>query len=175
MANIDLTTSQRQTLTVLVNNHQPGAGPVKAQAIAEDVDRTLGTVQNQMQRLSQLGVVDGVSGPSGGYKPTKLAYHVLDREPLAESTDLILAHGYDRIDVTVDRITFKSVHHPDSCRAQIHLQQSVDAFSVGQAVAVGPTPVSKLVVAGEIEAIDGTTNTLILEIARIEAPVSPPE
>jgi predicted transcriptional regulator len=174
MATIDLTTSQQQTLTALVNNYQPGEGPVKTQTVAENVDRTTGTVQNQMQRLSQLGVVEGVSGPSGGYKPTKIAYEVLDREPVDDSTDLTLAHGYDRIDVTVDEIRFTNVHHPDTCRARIHLQQSVEQFSVGQPVAVGPTPLSKLVIAGEIEAVDGTTNTLLLEIAQIEAPVDQP-
>jgi predicted transcriptional regulator len=174
MATIDLTTSQRQTLTALVNSYRPDDGPVKAQTVAEHVDRTLGTVQNQMQRLSQLGVVDGVSGPSGGYKPTELAYEVLDREPVDDSADLTLAHGYDRVDVTVDEIRFTNVHHPESCRARIHLQQSVDQFSVGQAVAVGPTPMAKLVVAGEIEAVDDTTNTLLLEVAQIEAPVDQP-
>lgn len=175
MAQIDLTTSQRQTLAALVNSYRPGDGPVTAETVAENVDRTLGTVQNQMQQLSQLGVVEGVSGPTGGYKPTKRGYAVLDREPVDDSTDLILARGYDRVDITVDEISFTHVHHPDSCRAHIHLQQSVAEFSIGQAVAIGPTPLSKLVVAGEIEAIDDTRNTLILDIAQIEAPVDPRE
>jgi predicted transcriptional regulator len=77
--------------------------------------------------------------------------------------------------VTIDQISFKSVHHPESCRVELHLQQSVSGFSVGQAVAAGPLPVSALVVAGTIEAIDDTTNTLILDVAQLEAPVEPPE
>jgi len=174
MVEIDLTPSQEQTLTALVNRYRPGNGPVKAQFVAESVDRSLGTIQNQMQRLAQLGVVEGVSGPTGGYKPTDLAYRALGRNPIEESESLTVAHDYDRLDVTIDRIRFKSVHHPENCRVELHLQQSVDDFSVGQAVAAGPTPLSHLVVAGTIEGIDDTRNTLILDVAQLEAPVEPP-
>ena len=175
MVDIELTSSQTQSLTALVNQYSPGDGPVKAQLIADDVDRSLGTIQNQMQRLAQLGVVEGVSGPAGGYKPTEMAYDALGRESLDETESLTVAHEYERIDVTIDRMTFKSVHHPDSCRVELHLQQPVATFSTGQAVAAGPTPLSGLVVAGTIEAIDDTNNTLILDVAQLEAPVDPPE
>ena len=175
MVEIDLTPSQEQSLTTLLNQHRPGEGPVKAQRVADEVDRSLGTIQNQMQRLAQLGVVEGVSGPTGGYVPTELAYRALGREPLEESEALTVAHEYDRVDVTVDRIRFTSVHHPESCRVELHLQQSVDGFSVGQPVAAGPTPSTNLVVAGTVEGIDTTTNTLILDVAQLEAPVEPPE
>ena len=175
MVQIDLTTSQTQTLTALVNKHHPEDGPVKAQIVADEVGRSLGTIQNQMQRLAQLGVVEGVSGPTGGYVPTDLAFEALGRETLAETEAVTVAHDYERLDVTVDQISFKSVHHPESCRVELHLQQSVDGFSVGQAVAAGPTPLSGLVVAGTIEGIDDTSNTLILSIASLEAPVEPPE
>jgi len=175
MVQIDLTTSQEQTLTALVNQYRPGEGPVKAKTVAEQVSRSLGTIQNQMQRLSQFGVVEGVSGPAGGYKPTETAYEALGREPLDETEALTVAHEYERLDVTVDQIGFKSVHHPENCRVELHLQQSVDGFSIGQAVAAGPTPLSGLVVAGTIKAIEDTTNTLILDVAQLEAPVEPPE
>lgn len=174
MVDIELTPSQEQSLTALVNLHDPEAGPVKAKAVADEVDRSLGTIQNQMQRLSQFGVVEGVSGPAGGYEPTDLAYQTLGREPLDETAGMTLAHDFERLDVTVDRITFKSVHHPENCRAEVHLQQSIDGFSVSQAVAVGPTPQAGLVVAGTIEAIEDTANTLILDVAELEAPVEPP-
>ena len=175
MVQIDLTPSQTQSLTALVNRYHPGEGPVKAQIVADEVGRSLGTIQNQMQRLAQLGVVEGVSGPAGGYRPTDLAFQALDRTPLDDSEAVTVAHDYDRLDVTVDQIRFTSVHHPETCRVELHLQQSVDDFSVGQPVAAGPTPLSGLVVAGNIEGIDDTTNTLILDVAELEAPVEPPE
>jgi len=174
MVQIDLTTSQEQSLTALVNQHRPGEGPVKAQAVADAVDRSLGTVQNQMQQLSQFGVVEGVSGPAGGYKPTELAYRTLGREPLDETEALTVARDYERLDVTIDRIRFKSVHHPESCRVELHLRQSISDFEIGQPVAAGPTPLSGLVIAGTVEAVDDTKNTLILDVAELEAPVEPP-
>ncbi|WP_254271965.1 Rrf2 family transcriptional regulator [Haloarcula marina] len=174
MVQIDLTSSQEQSLTALVNRHRSEDGPVKGQTIADDVDRSLGTVQNQMQSLAQLGLVESLSGPDGGYLPTDLAYESLGRDPLGETETVTMAREFERIDVTVDRIRFTSVNHPDACRAQLHLQQSVNQFSVGQAVAAGPTPQFGLVVAGEIEAIDDTSNTLIVDIAQLEAPVEPP-
>lgn len=175
MVEIDLTPSQEQSLTALMNQYRPEEGPVKAQRVADEVDRSLGTVQNQMQRLAQLGVVEGVSGPTGGYVPTDLAFRTLDRELLEDTQNVTVAHEYERLDVTVDRIRFTSVHHPESCHVELHLQQSVDGFSVGQPVAAGPTPLSGLVVAGTVEGIDDTTNTLILDVAQLEAPVESPE
>ncbi|GGN98164.1 MULTISPECIES: HTH domain-containing protein [Haloarcula] len=175
MVQIDLTTSQEQTLTALVNHHRSADGPVKGQTIADDVDRSLGTVQNQMQSLAQLGLVEGHSGPEGGYVPTEQAYAALGRDPGAETESLTVARDFERLDVTVDGIRFTTVNHPEECRAQLHLQQSVGQFSVGQAVAAGPTPKHNLVVAGTIVAIDDTQNTLILDIAQVEAPVEPPE
>ncbi|WP_276272677.1 TrmB family transcriptional regulator [Haloarcula litorea] len=175
MVQIELTSSQEQTLTALVNRYRADDGPVKGQTVADDVDRSLGTVQNQMQSLAQLGLVDSLSGPEGGYVPTELAYDALDRDPIAETETVTLAREYERIDVTVDRITFKSVHHPEACRAQLHLQQSVADFTEGQAVAAGPTPNHHLVVAGTVEAVDDTSNTLIVDVAQVEAPVEPPE
>lgn len=175
MVQIDLTSSQEQTLTSLVNRHREAEGPVKGQTVADEVDRSLGTVQNQMQSLAQLGLVDSVSGPEGGYVPTELAYDALGRDPLEETESMRMAHEYERLDVTVDRITLSGVHHPEQCRAQVHLQQSVGQFDVGQAVAVGPTPQYGLVVLGEIAAVDDTSNTLILDVAQMEAPVEAPE
>jgi len=127
-----------------------------------------------MQQLSQFGVVEGVSGPAGGYKPTELAFEALGREPLEETEALTVAHDYDRLDVTIDRISFKSVRHPENCRVELHLRQSVSDFAVGQPVAAGPTPLSGLVVAGTVKAVDATKNTLILDVAELEAPVEPP-
>jgi len=44
-----------------------------------------------------------------------------------------------------------------------------------QAVAVGPTPQSALVVAGEVEGVDETNGSVVLDVAIVEAPVEPPE
>ncbi|WP_284010938.1 TrmB family transcriptional regulator [Haloarcula pelagica] len=175
MVQIELTSSQQRTLTALVNRHQSADAPVKGRVIADEIDRNLGTVQNQMQSLAALGLVESVSGPSGGYEPTDLAYEAIGRDRTDDAESVTLAREYERVDVTVEEINLTGVHHPEKCQARVHLQDSVAQFDVGQAVALGPTPVAGLVVAGTVKAVDTTNNQLVVDVAQLEAPVEPPE
>jgi predicted transcriptional regulator len=70
MSSIELSPSQRQILSALVNLHGEHEQAVKGEQIAEEVDRNPGTIRNQMQSLKALQLVEGVPGPKGGYKPT---------------------------------------------------------------------------------------------------------
>lgn len=171
MGQIELTSTQTTVLTALVNEYDATEEPVKGEAIAELVDRTPGTVRNQMQNLKTLSLVEGVTGPAGGYRPTPLAYETLGRNDVDDPAKLILARNNERVDVTIENIRLTSVHHPTECRARIRLRDSVAAFEVGDAVAAGPTPKSKLLLAGSVVAVDETTNELIVDIAQLEAPV----
>jgi predicted transcriptional regulator len=175
MTQIELTSSQRRVLTALVNAHQDTDSPITGEEVADIVDRNPGTIRNQMQSLTSLGLVEGIPGPKGGYKPTADAFDAIGRTKMDDPESVTLAREYDRVDVTVEQIDFQTVLHPDQCRAQIHLQASVQPFSEGQAVAVGPTPKSKLVVAGTVEAVDETSGSIILDVAKVEAPVEPPD
>ncbi len=69
MVSIDLNNSQRTMLTTLVNRYQQTGEAVTGETIAEEIDRNPGTVRNQMQSLTSLGLVEGIPGPTGGYKP----------------------------------------------------------------------------------------------------------
>lgn len=171
MDQIDLTNSQRTTLTALVNEYQSTDSTVSARVIAEETGRNSGTIRNQMQTLSAVGLVDSVAGPEGGYEPTDAAYRILERRQLDDAETVTLARDYDRVDATVDEIDFTNVHHPDLCRAQIHFQQSVRELEEGDPLVVGPTPVSDLVVVGAVVATDGTTNTVVVDVGRIRAPM----
>lgn len=171
MAKIELTSSQRAAMTALVNEYDATGDPVKGEVIAAAVDRTPGTVRNQMQHLKDLALVEGRTGPKGGYEPTPLAYDVLGREDIENPAQLTLARNNERVDVTVDAIRLASVHHPEECRAHLHLQESVTAFEIGDAVAVGPTPRSRLLLAGVVEAIDTSDNEVVVDIAQLEVPV----
>ena len=175
MTSIELTSSQRAAMTALVNEYDDSGGPVKGEVIAAALDRNPGTVRNQMQHLKDLSLVEGLTGPRGGYKPTPLAYDALGRRNVENPEQLILARNNERVDVTVDDIRLTNVQHPEECRARLRFQESFTEFSVGDAVVVGPTPLSKLVVAGVVEAVDNTNNEILLDIARIEAPVEAPE
>lgn len=167
---LDLSPPHQTTLTALVNEYSESDSPVKSARIAEQVNRTEGSVKNQMRKLSALGLVDSVPGPRGGYQPTEKAFQALEREQDAAGEKVVVAQNYDRVDVTVDEITLTNVHHPSDCRARVHFQDILEGIDIGDALAVGPTPDFDLVVVGEVLEILGTGDEVILEIGKMEAP-----
>ncbi|MFB6218306.1 MAG: Rrf2 family transcriptional regulator [Halobacteriaceae archaeon] len=176
MSSIELTASQKTILTALVNLYTDREEAVKGEEIAEEVDRNPGTIRNQMQSLKALQLVEGVPGPKGGYKPTATAYEALDIQELDTAAEVpLLRNGEPVDDANVEEIDLTSVHHPDLCRAEIRVRGSVRAFEDGDAVRVGPTPLSKLVVEGSLDGKDATNNALVLKIQSMRAPAEASE
>ena len=176
MSSIELTPSQRAILTALTNLHGDSDDAVKGEDIAAEVDRNPGTIRNQMQSLKALQLVEGVPGPKGGYKPTASAYEALGIQEMDEPADVPLSvDGVPEERAIVEEINLSSVHHPELCRAEIQLQESVREYKEGSKVEVGPTPLSKLKITGTIEGKDTTNNTLILTIGEMIAPAEPTE
>jgi predicted transcriptional regulator len=175
MSSIELTSSQKTILTALINLHRETEDAVKGEDIADEVDRNPGTIRNQMQSLKALQLVEGVPGPKGGYKPTANAYEALDVDQMDEPAAVPLLHNDEPVDTAnVGEIDLSSVHHPDLCRAEIHVQGSVREFHEGDKVRVGPTPLSKLVIDGTVDGKDDTDNILILRIDDMRAPAEEP-
>ncbi|AXG07368.1 HTH domain-containing protein [Haloplanus rubicundus] len=175
MSSIELTSSQKTILTALINLHRETEDAVKGEDIAAEVDRNPGTIRNQMQSLKALQLVEGVPGPKGGYKPTANAYEALDVDQMDEPAAVPLLHNGEPVDTAnVGEIDLSSVHHPDLCRAEIHVQGSVREFHEGDSVRVGPTPLSKLVIDGTVDGKDDTDNILILRIDDMRAPAEEP-
>jgi predicted transcriptional regulator len=171
MSSIELTPSQRTILTALVNLYRAEEDAVKGEDIAAEVDRNPGTIRNQMQSLKALQLVEGVPGPKGGYKPTATAYEALDVDQIDQPAEVPLLLNGERVDgANVQEISLTSVHHPDLCRAEVHVRGSVKQFHEGDSVVVGPTPLSKLVVEGTVDGKDETGNIVILRIDGMEAP-----
>ena len=74
-----LTSVQKEILQSLINLYRKSEGKsIKGEEIAGMMSRNPGTIRNQMQSLKSLGLVKGVPGPRGGYKPTIEAYHTLN-------------------------------------------------------------------------------------------------
>ncbi|MDY7082831.1 MAG: HTH domain-containing protein [Halobacteria archaeon] len=171
MAEIDLSSSQKQILTALIDLFKQKDDVVKE--IAERIDRNPGTIRNQMQSLKALQLVEGIPGPKGGYKPTADAYESLDIELMDEPAAVpLLKNGEPVSDANVAEIDLTSVHHPSLCRAEIHVQGSVHEFHEGDKVKVGPTPISSLVIECTLDGKDDTNNILICKIDNMEAPSS---
>jgi predicted transcriptional regulator len=176
MSSIELTASQKKILRALTDLYRETEQAVKGEDIAEEVDRNPGTIRNQMQSLKALQLVEGVPGPKGGYKPTANAYEALDIHEMDEPATVPLFHDGKPVEgANVEEVDLSSVHHPEKCRAEIHVQGSVRDFHEGDSVTVGPTPLSKLVIEGTLDGKDDTSNILILRIDSMEAPAEPPE
>ena len=167
---VDLSPPDRNALTVLVNEYADSDGPVKSTVLADRVDRTEGSMKNQMRKLGSLGLVDSVPGPQGGYEPTDLAFQILDREQGDDQENVVLAQNFTRLDVTVDGITLTNVYHPEECRARIHFQQLLEDIEIGDPIAVGPTPEYGLVVLGEVTDILGSGDEIMVDIGEMQAP-----
>ncbi|MCL9813837.1 Rrf2 family transcriptional regulator [Natranaeroarchaeum aerophilus] len=176
MSSIELTPSQKTILTALINLHGEAEDAVKGEDIAEEVDRNPGTIRNQMQSLKALQLVEGVPGPKGGYKPTATAFEALDIQRMDEPASVPLAHEGEPVkDANISEINLSSVHHPELCRAEIHLQGSSRDIHEGDDVTVGPTPLSKLLIEGTVDGKDDTNNILILQLNEMVAPAEEPQ
>ena len=176
MSAIELTASQKSILTALVDLHRNRENAVKGNEIAEAIDRNPGTIRNQMQSLKALQLVEGVPGPKGGYKPTVTAFEVLDMDQVDEPAAVSLTHNGETVeDANIREIDLSSVQHPEQCRAEIHIQGSVQDYENGDSIAVGPTPLSKLVIEGTLDGIDTTNRILVVQVDRLEAPVGEPD
>ena len=103
-----LTSVQKEILQTLINLYQSSNGKsIKGEDIAEVMNRNPGTIRNQMQSLRSLGLVKGVPGPRGGYKPTIEAYHSLNIS--VSEKDFIVPiykNGKKMEDVSVAKIEF---------------------------------------------------------------------
>lgn len=174
ISEIDISGTQRQMLAAIVDAYDDEEEPVKSSRVAELVDRSPGTVKNQMKKLTSIGIVDSVRGPTGGYRPNDNTYAVLGKETFDDEAAVNLARDYQRVDVTVANIDLTNVHHPTECWAHVQFQDAVPDLSPGDPIAIGPTPVSELVLAGEVIALIETDDEVLVDVATMEAPLSEP-
>jgi predicted transcriptional regulator len=173
MSAIELTPSQRTTLSALINLYKACEcrGAVKGEAIAEEVNRNPGTIRNQMQSLKALQLVEGVPGPKGGYKPTAKAYRTMDVQQIDDDAGVpIRCNGEPLEGSTVTEVCLMSVHDPERCRAEIRLDGSMRAVAEGETIEVGPTPVSDLEITGVMIGREASKNSLIIRIEEMVAP-----
>jgi len=166
-----LTSVQKEILQSLINLYRKSKGKsIKGEEIAEIMNRNPGTIRNQMQSLRSLGLVKGVPGPRGGYKPTIEAYHtlnisVIDKEALVP----IFKSGKKVGDLTVAKIEFTSIPHPGECEAAIKVIGNIKQLDLGDKVRIGPTPVNKLVVNGMVVGRDDMDNLILLDTTSIRS------
>lgn len=165
---MDLSLIQKDILITLITLYHQYSAPIKGEYIAEVIQRNPGTIRNQMQALKALELVDGVPGPKGGYNPTARAYSVLNISHADENAEVpVTRNGELVLGVSAREIDFTTLCHPDVCQAVIRLMGSVKPFDIGDDIVIGPTPVNKLVLRGEIFGKDEVQGALLLSISEM--------
>lgn len=162
---MELTPVQRDILTALINIHRREGRAVKGEEIAELIDRNPGTIRNQMQSLKALNLVEGVPGPKGGYKATGAAYEVLCLDNSSDIVDVpIIKNGVQVEGASANEIIFNKVMRHDSCDGMVRITGNVRDFNIGDEIEIGPTPVNKLYIRGEVMGRDDTMSRLIFKV-----------
>ncbi|MBN1194913.1 MAG: CBS domain-containing protein [Methanomicrobiaceae archaeon] len=165
---MDLSLIQKDILITLISLYHKQSHAIKGEEIAEVLRRNPGTVRNQMQALKALSLVDGVPGPKGGYTPTEQAYRELNLTSYEQESDVpISKDGKPVHGVNVSEIDFTTICHPDVCHAVVKLIGSVKLFTIGDMISIGPTPVNKLLVSGEIYGKDEVQQALLITISEM--------
>lgn len=166
-----LTSVQKEILQTLINLYGKSNGKsIKGEEIAALMNRNPGTIRNQMQSLRSLGLVKGVPGPRGGYKPTIKAYHQLNISSTGREITVPIYRAGERIeDLSVAKIEFTSIPDPGECEAAIKLVGSIKKLDLGDKVRIGPTPVNKLVIDGVVVGRDDMDNIILLDTTAIRS------
>lgn len=162
---VELTVIQREILSALINLFREKSRAIKGEEISERIDRNPGTVRNQMQSLKALGLVEGVPGPKGGYKATSSAYQALNLMAMDKEAEVAIFRNGERVaNANVAEIDLNTVRHPELCRASVKILGDVRSFDIGDSIQVGPTPVNKLVIRGEVVGRDDINGIVLLSI-----------
>ncbi len=165
---MELTPVQRDILTALINIHRVEGRAVKGEEIAELIDRNPGTIRNQMQSLKALNLVEGVPGPKGGYRATGAAYEALNIDSTGDEVVVpVIRNGVLVEGATASEIVFNKVMHSQQCDGVIRIIGNIRDFNIGDEIEVGPTPVNKLYIRGQVTGRDDTMSRLILHIAEM--------
>lgn len=165
---VELTVIQREILAALINLFREKGRAIKGEEISERIDRNPGTVRNQMQSLKALGLVEGVPGPKGGYKATSSAYQALNLSPMDKEAEVAIFRNGERVlNTNVADIDLNTVRHPDMCRASIKILGDIRNFDVGDSIQIGPTPVNKMIIRGDVVGRDDISGIVLLSITEI--------
>ncbi|OUJ18706.1 putative transcriptional regulator containing C-terminal CBS domain [Methanonatronarchaeum thermophilum] len=172
---MELTPTQCEILNALINLYQKDKSAVKGEKVASAINRNPGTIRNQMQSLKALELIEGVPGPKGGYKPTSRAYAALDYESFDEGEPVQIFLGGEQIEgATATEIDLTTLPQPDQCKATIRILGDIKSFEGGDEIQIGPTPVNKMLIRGEVAGRDDLDNKLIIRIKEIHSiPIIP--
>jgi len=165
-----ISTTQREILDALIRFYEKRKGAIKGDDLAKELERSSGTIRNQMQTLRALGYVDGVPGPKGGYTPAMKAYAVFDLEQIEEPTHVGIYRGKEMVeDLDLQKIVLTNIAHPSECMAVLTVLGDTRKIEDYEYIIAGPTPVNHVIVSGKVIGRDDTKSEIMLECSGISS------
>ena len=162
---MDLSLIQKDILITLIALYEQKSVPVKGEEIALIIRRNPGTVRNQMQALKASGLVDGIPGPRGGYHPTTTAFNILNLSKGGGNVMVPISRNGEFLQhIRVLEVSFTTLSYADICHGVVRVSGSVREFETGDLIIIGPTPVNKLMISGEVFGKDESEKALIISI-----------
>ncbi len=70
-------------------------------------------------------------------------------------------------DATAAEISFTTVRNPEACDGVVRVIGSIKDFVIDDKLQIGPTPVNRLVIRGEVIGRDDTTNSILFNITEM--------
>jgi len=161
--NLRLTYTQMRILRALVDTYLKTSGYVRSEEVGRAVKKPPSTVRSHLQFLKTLGLIEGVPGPKGGYKPTSKAYeYLLNRAP-SEKAVKIFVNGVLR-NLSAERIKLSSLSNPSSERAVLSLHQEV---TLSESDRIDIIYASQLLIHGKITRVIG--RDVIIDVEKLLA------
>lgn len=159
---------QREILGALIELYEKKKGTIKGEDIGEVLNRTPGTIRNQMQTLRALGYVEGIPGPRGGYIPAMKAYEAIGVGMIKKpSTVYVYKDGRLIEGLGVQKMVFTQVPHPTECKAVITVLGDSRKIKDNDFIKIGPTPVNHVILKGKVIGRDDTMREILISASSI--------
>ncbi|CAD6492135.1 MAG: Winged helix-turn-helix transcription repressor,HrcA DNA-binding [Candidatus Argoarchaeum ethanivorans] len=158
-----LTHVQLKMLQHLIRIYHIQNDVVRAEDIAEKINRNSGTVRNQMAILKSLHLVRSVAGSRGGYLPTEAAYQHLHTTNKKSNTR-VYKNGKKVEDVGVEDILLNTTKPLCSI---IRLSGNTHEFNIGDTITVYPI-LFKQILDATVIGRDDTRSSIITKLTNSE-------
>lgn len=158
----------KEILGGLITIYESKKNAVKGEEIAALLNKTPGTIRNQMQTLRALGYVDGIPGPKGGYIPTLKAYEVLKIQQAKYFVEVPVYQNNEKVEgMILEQITFSNVSNPTECSSTIKVLGDTSKIHENSILKVGPTPINKIMIVGKVMGRNDVDKEILLETKSI--------
>lgn len=151
---INLMPVQKDIISTVVRIYGTNGIALKSSELAKALERSEGTVRNQMQNIRALGLVESRTGPYGGYIPTSLAYEVLNFEK--SKMDIPVYKNEENTGVLLNQLIITS-----SNMAKLHILGDTHDFDIGDEIKIAS---KSFIFCGRMVGRDSSSNTLLTSI-----------